>query len=100
MNHYIFPNQQGAILPIREGQKAFEVGTTFRFPMEFFHFMGYVAEGKIFYNAERKKWEHANIQKPVGHFEEGYGTEPFETWMYRQQERLVMGAILLQTQEE
>lgn len=94
MNWYVFENQQGRVFLVRGGEQASQLGTTFRFPEELDHFARYVGAGIIFFNPQGQKWEYRNFGKTVGHFEVGYGTEPFQTWMERQLERLVVGKMM------
>lgn len=85
---------QGSVPFLRQGEMASEVGSTFRLPWEFDRFVHYVGSSKIFFNPETKKWEYRNFHKDVGHFEVGYGVEPFQAWIDRQVARLVAGNVM------
>lgn len=95
MNLSIFPKQVGVVLFLRMGAQAQELGPVLRLPMEFDHLVRYILEGTVFYDGQGDpKWKFRD-QKPIGHWEVGYGREPFQTWIDRQFERLVRGAFLL-----
>ena len=93
MNLVIFPDQQGVVPLIREGVHAAAVGATFRMPMGFQQFLDYIGEGRIFYHAN--KWEHRNMHKTTGRWEEGYGIEPIQNWIDRQVHCLARGLQFL-----
>ena len=91
-NGPVFSNQQGSILMLRDGQKAIDLAYALRLPMEMDHFIRYVEEGTIYYH-ESRGWL-CNPPKEIGHWEVGYGQEPFKTWMERQFERMVCGTVV------
>lgn len=93
MNETVFADQKGMVPFVREGKGAKRVGAVFRFPVEFDHLIRYIGSGRIYF--ENGIWKIDAPPRETGHWEYGYGIEPFAEWVERQLARLSVGARLL-----
>lgn len=95
-NQHVFSRQQGSILMIRDGKNANDLGATFRLPLQLDEFLRYVGDGEIYVGESQSRFVCKPNKSKIGHWEVGFGKEPFEDWMHRQVEHLVYGQVVYQ----